>query len=261
MRKLFLFSVSILLSVVILYSCKKNDNAPLSEDQAAANLVKSENFIEFSTHFIPDYVSMASYHRQLKLQGNDRAFINMLTAAGNDETKISDAYSRFSLDYEAVMVLKNHVDNDILTLFHQNPFLLNFNEAAVGRILVKALESGLFSNDPKWLDARQVMNLSLKNISPAKIAGISKTTNAVRLNFAMAPSELTGDEIWGCVKEAVGIGGASVLGIGALQKLAQEGIQAAVVTLSKWLAKRAGWIGAAIMLIDFADCVYKEAND
>lgn len=261
MRKLFLFSASILLSVVIFYSCKKNDNAPLTEDQAAANLVKSDNFIEFSKRFIPDYVNLASYHRQLKVQGNDRVFVNMVTEAGNDEAKISDAYSRFSLDYEAVMVLKNHVDNDLLTLFHQNPFLLNFNEAAVGRILVKAMESGLFSNDPKWLEAKKEMNLSLHNINPPKIAGTSKTTNAVGLNFAAAPSELTGDEVWGCVKEAVGIGGASVLGIGALQKLAQEGIQAAVVTLSKWLAKRAGWIGAAIMLIDFADCVYKEAND
>jgi hypothetical protein len=31
--------------------------------------------------------------------------------------------------------------------------------------------------------------------------------------------------------------------------------------MSKWLAKKAGWIGAIIMVANFSSCVYAEAHD
>lgn len=261
MKKILFVLLGIGFMTVLLYSCKKNETAVLTEEQAAANLVRSDQFVEFSTRFIPDYLSLANYHRQVKVQGNGHEFINLVAAADNDEAKLSDAYSRFSLDYGIAISLKNHVDNDILTLFHQNPFLLNFNEAQVRKILVTAMESGLFSDDPGWQDAKQAINRKLKSMAPITTATTNKATNAVGLNLVSTDSGLTLEEIWGCVKDSIGLGTASILGIAGLKELAKGGIQAAVISVSKWLAKKAGWIGAVITAIDFGSCIYKEAID
>ncbi len=74
-------------------------------------------------------------------------------------------------------------------------------------------------------------------------------------------NQLDASKVWECLKDAIGIGSASILGIAGLQRLAQEGIQTAVVTVSKWLAKRAGWIGSVIVVLDFSSCVYSQAVD
>ena len=261
MKKILFILLGIGFMTVLLYSCKKNETAVLTEEQAAANLVRSDQFVEFSTRFIPDYLSLANYHRQVKVQGNGHEFINLVTAADNDEAKLSDAYSRFSLDYGIAISLKNHIDNDMLTLFHQNPFLLNFNEAQVRKIIVTAMESGLFSDDPKWKDAKQEINRRLKPMAPNKTSTTNRATNAVGLNLTSTDSGLTIDEIWGCVKESIGLGSAGILGIAGLKELAKNGIQAAVINVSKWLAKKAGWVGAVITVFDFGSCIYKEAND
>jgi hypothetical protein len=72
---------------------------------------------------------------------------------------------------------------------------------------------------------------------------------------------IDGKEVWDCLKDAVGLGAASVLGIGALKKLASQGVHSIVVSLTKFLAKNAGWIGLGIMVIDFSTCLYHENQD
>jgi hypothetical protein len=51
------------------------------------------------------------------------------------------------------------------------------------------------------------------------------------------------------------------LGIAGLKKLAGQGIQAIVLAGSKFLAKYAGWIGLAVMAVDFSTCIYGQMAD
>jgi hypothetical protein len=75
------------------------------------------------------------------------------------------------------------------------------------------------------------------------------------------PMVLDGIEVWDCLKDAVGLGAASVLGIAGLKKLAGQGVQSIVISLSRFLARYAGWIGLGIMVIDFSACLYHEYLD
>ena len=66
-------------------------------------------------------------------------------------------------------------------------------------------------------------------------------------------AKLTGNEIWDCLVDAVGLGGAGALGTYALN---QAGIKIITKALTKFLIKNLGWVGVAITVADFSFCVY-----
>ncbi|MEO8173526.1 MAG: hypothetical protein ABI581_10600 [Sediminibacterium sp.] len=258
MKKSFLISTAILLIAFTFYSCKKDAATNIiTEEQAVQELLQTESFADFSKSFIPDVTNLMRYHRSIKVQ--DKAgFLNQVSMANDDEPSLINTYRSFSLDYEAAMELKNKIDNDLLRLFNKNKFLLGFTENQTRSILLTSLEAAMRSEDPKWKQVKLDINDQLK-AAPNRIA-----LQSIRLNLVdpgTGTPDLSWDEVWDCLKSAVGFGTAGVLGIAALQKLAQEGVQEVIIKLSKFLAKRAGWFGLAIMIIDFSSCLYKESND
>lgn len=259
MKKFFLAATIIILTTVVLNSCTKHANEAITEEQAVQNLVASGNFIGFTGHFIADFSALMQYHRSGDVLANKTGFLSQVKLAGSNEAALSGTYQSFSLNYETAIALKNKIDNDLLQLLNQNRFLLRFSEQQVHRIIVNAIDAGIHSNDEKWLDAKR--NFRFEMGRGLNNQGIG--TNGLRTIGAnrMAVAELTLDEVWGCVKSALGFGATGILGIAGMTKLAEQGIQQVVITASKWIAERVGWFGVAITLIDFGMCVYNEAKD
>lgn len=257
MKKHIIFLwVFIVLSYVVV-SCTKNTTEAMTEEQAVENLTTTQSFHDFSKAFIPDLMTLVNYHRS-DIAKNQRAnFIRQLEIAGDDETKIPVVYEQFGLQFDNAIMLKNKVDNDILALLNQNRFLLQFDETQTKRILLKAMEKGLGSTGFEWQRTKEAISNRLGRTTPIEQIPIFPQTNGIAVNKA----DLTLDEVWNCLKDAVGVGSAGVLGIAGLTKLAKDGVQEVVIATSKWLAKKAGWIGAAITLIEFGDCIYSEAID
>lgn len=255
-KSMILFCLLALTSFFFL-SCKKKIADPITEEQAVANLTDSKDFQDFSKKFIPDLLLLANYHRQLKDRGGRVSFINELKLTNGEEANIAAVYEKFSLSYEDAMLLKNRVDNDLLRLFHQNPFLLQFDEAGIKRILINSLQEGLHSADLSWIRTKEEINQAISQTTVSSLPQSNRQTNGVRVNKI----GITIDEIWECLKDAAGFGSGGILGIAGLSRLAKDGIQEAVIGASKWLAKRAGWIGAAIALVDFSSCLYHESID
>ena len=236
----------------ILTSCEKSITSSVPDKQeVAGNIYKTETFIQFSRNFMIDMKALADYYRTGNVFNKKNTWLAAVKSANDQEENLEKVYSSYGLSFSEAINRKNKVDNDFLLLFHQHPILLKFNETDVWEIIKEGISLGWASQEPGWLE--------LKNLS----AGTG--TNLVRTNalgsLSARENKIDVSELWSCLKEAVGFGAASVLGIGGLQKLASEGIQAAVINVSKWLAKRAGWIGAAVMALDFANCVYTEAQD
>lgn len=260
----------IVVTATVFYSCAKNTSAKehFTEEQAVSALASSDGFVSFSKRFVTDFAALMQYHRSQQLLVNKDAFLLQVRSAGTDMGKLPAIYQGASLDFDQALILKNNIDNDILSLLNQNKFLVHFNEAQQQRIILNALDEGFHSSDEKWLAARNEISFSLKNISLLQSGAqrAKKTVNGPAAGMdlkaeATPPAGLSIDEVWDCLKKAVGIGAAGVLTIGALTKLAETGIQAVVVAVSKWIAARAGWFGVALMAIEFGSCIYTEARD
>ena len=171
---------------------------------------------------------------------------------------MSNIYNEYSISYEHAIVLKNKIDNDLLKLFNTNKYLLNFDEVTTQRIILNAINSGLRSDDPRWKESKKELNRILHYKTNNNFITYSTTGN----NFAPALElDLTADEVWECLRGAIGFGSAGILGIAGLTKLAKVGIQEIVITASKFLAKNAGWLGIMISILDFGSCIYSETND
>lgn len=257
MKKYFIFLWIFIVVSFVVVSCTKNTTDSMTEEQAVENLITTQSFHDFSKAFIPDLMTLVNYHRSDITKTQRASLIRQLEIAGDDETKIPAVYEQFGLQFDNAITLKNKVDNDILTLLNQNRFLLQFDETQTKRILFKAMEKGLGSTGFEWQRTKEAISNRLGRPTPIVQLPILPQTNGMTVNKA----DLTLDEVWGCLKDAVGVGSAGVLGIAGLTKLAKDGIQEVVIATSKWLAKKAGWIGAAITLFEFGDCVYSEAID
>jgi hypothetical protein len=261
MKKFLLTASVMILTTAIFYSCTKNTKEVLTEAEAVQNLTASESFIGFSKHFIYDFATLMRYHRSPGVLANANGFLSQVRSAGDNVMQRAASYQSFGLDYENALVLRNKIDNDILQLLNSNRFLTAFDDRQTERIIMNAIDAGFKSKDQRWLDAREEINGSLQ--TAALLHNTLNRNNDVSTNFIAAPppTGLTGDEAWDCLKGAAGFGTAGILGVGALKKLASEGMQAVIMTVTKWLAERAGWFGLAIMLIDFGACIYKEIRD
>lgn len=246
-RSFFLPGIALVLLCV---ACeKKLESAKPTLQEVTERMYNSENFTVFAKRFLADFKNMADYYHLSGVQKNRGAFTGSLKDAGDDDTKTESAFAAYSLPMDELLTRKNRVDNDLLELFNKEKILLKYNETEVWTIIRGAIDMGWQSQSSVWQDVRNA----------SAVTALSVRTNGDGAGKQV--NKIVADEIWGCLKEAVGVGSASVLGIAGLQKLASEGIQAAVITLSKWLAKRAGWIGAIIMVADFSSCMYHEWND
>jgi hypothetical protein len=259
MKKFFWIGTAMLLTTAILYSCTKNSATVITtEEQAVDQLVRSGSFVDFSKNFIPDVMSLMNYHRTIKIQKKEQDFLSQVNLAKDDESQLANTYHAFSLSYDNALLLKNKIDNDLLMLFNKAPFLLHFDDNQVQSIIVKALETGKSSPDPVWIQAKKEIDEKLGGTQ------INIATQAIRTNLVdtgTGQPGLTWDEVWDCVKRALGLGSAGILSIAGLKKLAKEGIQEIVITMSKFLAKHAGWFGLAIAVIDLSSCLYHEYHD
>jgi hypothetical protein len=261
MKKVLITVCVLILATAVFYSCTKNTrNEPLTEEQAVRDLSVSESFIDFSKHLITDFAALAKYHRSAGILADKNAFLAQVKYAGDNIMQRAATYQGFGLDYENALALKNKVDNDLLKLLNDYKFLSAFDDKQTERIVMNAIDAGFRSTDERWLRAKEEITGNLQAVSMLRNA--VNQHNGTRTDFAAAPAAgLSADEAWDCLKGAAGFGTAGILGVGALKKLVGEGFQAVVLTVSKWLAERAGWFGLAIMLIDFGSCIYKEAND
>lgn len=258
MKKFFLISTAIIITAAGFYSCKKDAAPVTTEDQAVQQLMQSENFVDFSKSFIPDVTNLLMYHRSIKIQHRSDDFLKQVNLANNDESQLATTYQAFSLNFENAVLLKNKIDNDLLRLFNQNSFLSHFNEVQTQNIILNALDAARTSTDPKWLQVKEEINNRMGG-TDMRVA-----TQSIRLNLVdvgTGQPGVTWDEVWSCIREAIGFGAGGILGVAAIKNLAKQGFQQIIITTTKFLAKHAGWFGLAIAVIDFSSCLYKESKD
>jgi len=252
MKKVWI-ALTVLMFTALIYSCKKQDTAaPQSPQDLAAQLYQKDNFIHFSANFLRDFYEFTDYLREPAKQKNRPVFMAALKQAATDESALDLHLQQYGLSLDEWIVKKNKLDNDFLQLFLQVPELKSFSDDEIMHIIKEAIQLGMNSNDQRWDEVR---NISLAVRSHAAV-GVMQSGGTTTV-----PMVIDGIEIWDCLKDAVGLGAASIVGIGALKKLASEGIHKIVVSLSKFLAKHAGWFGLGIMLIDFSMCLYHEYQD
>jgi hypothetical protein len=232
MKRIF-FSITL---ITLAISCKKVSEQKIVENkdsitELTQKISESKNFTEFTRTFI---VNMAKIGRI-----NSPKYENRLLNE-ND-----------SINYEKTMIFKNRIDNQTIELLVENPALVDMDSLVVENIIKNAIDAKLAMNDVQTIAMIAEINMDLNNIM---ISTINK-------NATEGTPKLTLDEVWDCAKQALGVGSGSILTIAGIQKLVKEGIQQVVLTVSKFLAKNAGWFGAAIMVIDFSSCIYAEYND
>ena len=239
---------------IFIISCEKKlmeVKAKPSVSAMANSIYTSPSFISFSRDFITDFARQADYFRSAGLSTQQNELVSKLKLAGDDDAALASVFNSYGVSMDEMVARKSKVDNDILGLLTVNKQLVTYSENEICEIIREGINLGWQSNLPEWQQIRT--------------ATIRMSSNQIGMNTIGASgyqaNQLDASKVWECLKDAIGIGSASILGIAGLQRLAQEGIQTAVVTVSKWLAKRAGWIGAVIVVLDFSSCVYSQAVD
>jgi hypothetical protein len=225
------------------------------------------NFKEFAENFLTSYLDYTRVHTPAA--ENEQSFVDAIKNSDQEEETVSAIYSKYSVNFDSAMFYKNKMDNSILKVLHDFPTLMYLDEDEVWKILINAIGLGMKSGDAGWLSIQQhIFNKALELVP--RDHRIAKTNQLRGFRSSLSVSvvlpffkpKLALAEVWDCILEAVGIGGAATFGIGHLMDIAKkEGLQEVVVTVSKWLAKKAGWIGAIVMVIDFSRCIYYQAID
>jgi len=249
--KIFFFLV--LISMGIFTGCKKQDTPIVHTPQEeAARLYLTESFIRFSGNFLQDFYEVSQYINVPGIRNNRAGFIAGIQQAGSDEQALEQHFARYALSFDEWISKKNKVDNDWLQLFHQLPELRRYNEQDVLAIVKEGIRLGIASEDARWqaLESKQFQIIGTGNV--LTLGAATNSPKVMRVDVS---------EIWNCLKDAIGVGSASVLGIAGLNKLAGQGLQAIVTAGSKLLAKYAGWIGLAVMVIDFSVCISDAMGD
>ncbi len=249
--KIFFFLV--LISMGIFTGCKKQDTPIVHTPQEeAARLYLTESFIRFSGNFLQDFYEVSQYINVPGIRNNRAGFIAGIQQAGSDDQALEQHFASYALSFEEWISRKNKVDNDWLQLFHQLPELRSYNEQDVLAIVKEGIRLGIASEDARW---QALKSKQFQIIGTGKVVTLGAGTNSPKV------MRVDASEIWNCLKDAIGVGSASVLGIAGLNKLAGQGLQAIVTAGSKLLAKYAGWIGVAVMVIDFSVCISDAMGD
>lgn len=234
-------------------ACKKQEtNLIHSPQETASKIYLTDSFIRFAGNFMQDFYQLSSYLNTAEVRANRDKFLYGVQVAGNSEAALQQHFAAYALQFDQWAAIKNKVDNDWLQLFIQLPELQQFSDTEIVSIVKEAIGLGMSSEDARWkqLKSQPITPWGTGKLGTLQNGGNSKRTMGIDVG-----------EIWNCLKDAVGIGAASIIGIGALKKLASEGMQAIVTAGTRILAKYAGWIGLSIMAIDFSVCIYQEMAD
>lgn len=242
-----------LLSVGVFTACKKQESPILHTPSDEANrLYLTESFIRFAGNFMQDFYQVAAYLHAPSVRQNRTGFLTGLEQSGLEEQALQQHFAAYSLSFDEWVARKNKLDNDWLQLLLQLPELQQYSEQDIITIVKMGLQLGIRSEDSRW---QEIRNRQMQRIQVGTVARLSSG------DIHSKPQAIDVTEIWDCLKDAIGVGSASILGIAGLKKLAGQGIQAIVVAGSKILAKYAGWIGLSVMVIDFSSCIYQEMQD
>lgn len=234
-------------------ACKKQETYVVhTPEETASKIYLTESFIRFAGNFMQDFYQLSTYVNTPDIRSNRNTFLSGVQAAGDNETALQQQFAKHGLQFDQWANLKNKIDNDWLQLFLQLPELQQYSDTEILSIVKEGIRLGISSEDSRWkqMKIHPVTTWSTNNITTLQMGG-----NATR---SLA---IDAGEIWNCLKDAIGVGSAGVLGIGALKKLASEGMQAIVIAGTRILAKYAGWIGLSIMAIDFGVCISQEMAD
>ncbi|MFM9021833.1 MAG: hypothetical protein ACKOOA_10955 [Sediminibacterium sp.] len=246
-------AITVMMSIALFYACKKQDTyVRHSPNEMAAKLYLNESFIQFSGQFIGDFFQFTNYLREPARQSNRKAFLTAFQQAADNETSLDDHLRQYGLSLDEWLIRKNKIDNDLLQLFLQLPELRTYTDEEIMQIIKSGIQLGMTSEDRRWEQIRQ-QSVNIRGVGRIASMSVGGDTNV--------PMVLDGYEVWDCLKDAVGLGAATVLGIAGLKKLAGQGVQSIVISLSRFLAKYAGWIGLGVMVLDFSACLYHEYQD
>lgn len=249
-RSIFFLLVAV---VGIFTACKKQETFVVHAPQeTASKIYLTESFIRFAGNFMQDFYQLSTYLNTSDIRKNRNTFLSGIQAAGDNETALQQHFAAHALQFDQWATLKNKVDNDWLQLFLQLPELQQYSDADILTIVKEGIRLGMSSEDARWKQMK---------IQPLTAWGTGSVTTLQNGRNTTRSMSIDAGEIWNCLKDAIGVGSASVLGIGALKKLASEGMQAIVMAGTRILAKYAGWIGLSIMAIDFSVCIYQEMAD
>ena len=243
----------VLISMGIFTGCKKQDASLVHTPQEeAARIYLTESFIRFSGNFLQDFYQVTQYINVPSIRQNRAGFLAGIQQAGSDDQALEQHFASYALSFEEWILRKNKVDNDWLQLFHQLPELRRYNEQDLLAIVKEGIQLGIGSEDTRW---KELKSGQYQEVGAGKIISLVSGAPSQKV------SKVDAAEIWNCLKDAIGLGSASVLGIAGLNKLAGQGLQAIVTAGSKLLAKYAGWIGLAVMAIDFSVCISEAMSD
>jgi len=233
-----------------------------------SKLYLNPNFKQFAGSFLTSYLDYTKVHSSVF--GNQQSFVDAIKNSDQEEETVSAIYSKYSVSFDDAMFYKNQMDNSILKLLNDFPVLMDLDENQVWGIILNALNLGSNSTDNDWISIQQKIFKKALEMIPRenrvarsnRAIGINPVLSVAAVQIFYRPVKLSLSEVWDCMLQAVGFGSAATFGVGQLIKLAkEEGIQTVVVTVSKWLAKKAGWIGAIVAVIDFSICIYDQAMD
>lgn len=229
-KAIFGVFTAMILGMFVLTACSTEDS---SEIKVQAKLNHKESifndgkFINFAQKFLDNSVKYAKYQQSI-LGDNTSKFIESLENERLSIVEVENIYESAGLNFDEILDYETTNFNLRLGLLYDFPETDEMDENEINGLIVDGtrhllLNGSINLNDPIY------------------------TTN-----------EITPDEIWYCVVEAVGIGGASAIG---LKELKKQGIKVITKAVTKLLAKFAGPIGAAIMVADFGFCLYRADQD
>ena len=213
-------------------ACKKNDSPPekLSTTAMAQRLYTQKDFVDFAGSFAKNFKYLTDYYQTPAILNNQEVFVSRLKSAGEDHLALENVHNTFGLNLLEIQTRKANLENTILKLFISQPALMEYTD------------------DEFWSIVKQSVLLMKQ----------SSSNSLIRSNASgITGKAIVVDEIWDCLVRATGLGVASIISIAALHALAKKGIQEIVVTASAFMAKRAGFIGLAIMVLDFSSCMYR----
>lgn len=244
---------------LISLSCNKKDAASKIPPDPVAELTSSASFQDFGLVLIPSLIEIGAYHHQQLNPTVKQVFLKAVEQNSHDLQGLAEAYRSAGLNLETAVAMKNRVDAAVFKLMQEHRFLAEMDPVLAEKTIFQAMDLIIRSEEPRY-DAWKVKLMdAVRSRLSVSGNGLQPATNALVINY-MAP-KLTLSEVWNCLVEAAGFGTAGVLGIGGLQKLAKEGIQEIIVSLSKFLAKNAGWFGLALTIFQLADCIYSHITD
>jgi hypothetical protein len=208
-----------------------------------ATLYLNAQFKQFSRSLLLAFLNYSKTHNVQPIQQNSSAFFDAIRDSDGEESSVATIYSSFSADFETAMVYKNQMDNSFLQLLHDFPTFQNIDENNAWTTIMAAFDLGIHSTqDADWISIQNEILNSANDFLTIGGPTIAKKRFHITsypifyitsLQFFYKPSRLTLDEVWDCTVHALGLGAGSIIGIGALQKMAaQEGIQAVVVSVS-----------------------------